>query len=486
MNELRFRKLILFIAIYSCVIALPLILAHFGTEYLANRFGDNWWLAPLILLGLLLAIMPFLYLYLVRRMENKAYSDERRYHQTLISTSQSLAEIKEIPELCQYIVDTSIRDCELTHASIFLYDEKEERFSVRVANPDSMFPDGMFLKNDNPLVEVLKKEQTILKVFELNKKATQVDEEWRKRYNEAHDWMRKLEIKLVVPSFAGDDLLGFLAVGAKRTARWFTNADVAILMGFMHLGALAIENAQSLNQLRESEAHIIQSEKLASIGQLASGMAHEIHNPLTIISAEAQLYLESNKGKDEAVDKVMGSVIDECRRAADITRRILRFAKPSATSDLEPMDLRRTIEESVSMAAYQVRLDTIERTVTLPEQLPKVYGNHNQLQEVVLNLIINACQAMGKNGGKLWLSAKANGVAVEVQVRDSGPGIPEEKLNKVFEPFFTTKHTGTGLGLFVTQRIIKAHNGTIQVESEVGTGTCFTIRLPIAHELQKS
>lgn len=483
MNELRFRKLVLFVGLYCCAIAIPAFVVRFGTEPLVQRFGGDWWLAPFVLLGVLLALTPIIYLMLVRKLENRMFADERRYHQTLISTSENLAQIKDVPQLCNHIVDTAIRTLELTHASIFLHDPADDVYLVRAANPNNLFEDNFRIEAGNPMIAVLKKEQAILKVFELNKKAGQAEPEWKARYTEAYDWMRKLEVKLVIPSFVGGELLGFLAIGAKRDAHWFTAHDIAILMGLMHLSALAIENAQALSQLRESEAHIIQSEKLASIGQLASGMAHEIHNPLTIISAEAQLYLERCKGKDEEVDKVMQGVIDECRRAADITRRILRFAKPSASADLEPMDLRRTIEESVTMAGYQVRLDTIEHNITLPENLPRIFGNHNQLQEVVLNLIINACQAMGK-GGKLWLNAQANGTSVILKVRDSGPGIPREKLNKIFEPFYTTKHTGTGLGLFVTQRIIKAHHGTIDVESEEGIGTCFTIRLPIANEVE--
>jgi signal transduction histidine kinase len=223
---------------------------------------------------------------------------------------------------------------------------------------------------------------------------------------------------------------------------------------------------------------MIQSEKLASLGQLASGMAHEIHNPLTIISGEAQLYLERFRNKDQKVDELLNSIIEECKRAADITRRILRFAKP-APADVSPVDIRATIEESLTLAGYQIKMDRVERVVQVPDAVPKVCSNHNQLQEVLLNLILNACQAMGEKGGKLVLSAVPNGTSVTMKVEDNGPGIPANVLRKVFDPFYTTKSTGTGLGLFVSQRIIRSHGGTIELESTVGKGTCFTIRLPV-------
>jgi signal transduction histidine kinase len=254
--------------------------------------------------------------------------------------------------------------------------------------------------------------------------------------------------------------------------------DIAIFSGLANQAALAIENALFFDELRSNEAHMIQSEKLASLGQLASGMAHEIHNPLTIISGESQLYLERFKDQDPKVDALLKSIIEECQRAADITRRILRFAKPAPT-DLSPVDLRNTVEESLTLAGYQVRMDIIERSVVMPDDLPRVRSNQNQLQEVLLNLILNACQAMGEKGGKIALTASASGAFVTLKVADNGPGIPAGKLKKVFDPFYTTKATGTGLGLFVTQRIIKSHGGSIDLESTEGKGTCFTIQLPV-------
>ena len=143
------------------------------------------------------------------------------------------------------------------------------------------------------------------------------------------------------------------------------------------------------------------------------------------------------------------------------------------------MDLKVTVEESLTLAGYQVRLDRIERKVSIPDGLPKVRSNQNQLQEVLLNLILNACQAMGETGGRLELSASPNGSSVVLKVADTGPGIPPSVLRKVFDPFYTTKPTGTGLGLFVSQRIIKSQGGTIQLESTEGKGTCFTISLPV-------
>jgi len=336
----------------------------------------------------------------------------------------------------------------------------------------------MVVEQTDPVIGMLQQEKDLVLLSDLQEdvESGQSDEATRKRAW-VYSWMSKLEARLIVPSFSNDRLLAFLVLGAKRSGEAYTMDDIAVFSGLANQAALAIENAMFFEELRTNEAYMIQSEKLASLGQLASGMAHEIHNPLTIISGEAQLYLERFKTKDTKVDELLNSIIEECQRAADITRRILRFAKPSP-ADVAPVDLKATVEESLMLASYQVRMDRVERMVTMPEALPKVRSNQNQLQEVLLNLILNACQAMGEQGGKLMFSATANGSSVTLRVADTGPGIPSAALKKVFDPFYTTKPTGTGLGLFVSQRIVKSHGGTIELASEEGKGTCFIITLP--------
>jgi signal transduction histidine kinase len=367
----------------------------------------------------------------------------------------------------------------LTNTGLFLYDPKEQRYFLRAARYPSLMPAGLSVAQSEPLVDLLQEEKDLVMLEELEEELdAKSNGERAKKARGVDAWMRQLEARLLVPSFSNERLLAFLVLGAKRSGAPYTTDDIAIFSGLANQAALAIENAMFFEELRNNEAYMVQSEKLASLGQLASGMAHEIHNPLTIISGESQLYLERFKGQDAKVDELLRSIIEECKRAADITRRILRFAKP-APPEVSPVDLKATVEESLTLAGYQVRMERVEQTVNMPEDLPKVRSNQNQLQEVLLNLILNACQAMGEKGGKLALSALANGSSVVLKVEDTGPGIPASALRKVFDPFYTTKPTGTGLGLFVSQRIIKSHGGTIELESTEGRGSCFTICLPV-------
>jgi len=472
----------LFIGLYPLVLSLPLVLGLFGANWLRQRLADAWWFVPMAVFGLLAMVAPMVYLGVLRRLEGQLLRDQRRYHRTLVAASSGMTRIKEIKRLCRLIVHMVNQAVRLTNTGLFLFNPKEKRYTLQHVRYRKLVPVGMTVEEADPLIALLQSERDLVLLEELqgDLDVKQADERAQKRAW-VYSWMRKLEVRLIVPSFSNDRLLAFLVLGAKRSGEPYTMDDIAIFSGLANQAALAIENAMFFEELRSNEAYMIQSEKLASLGQLASGMAHEIHNPLTIISGEAQLYLERFKQQDPKVDALLHSIIEECQRAADITRRILRFAKP-APADLSPVDLKTTVEESLTLAGYQVRMDSVERTVEIPENLPKVRSNQNQLQEVVLNLILNACQAMGEKGGKLILSAVANGANVKLKVADTGPGIPANALKKVFDPFYTTKPTGTGLGLFVSQRIVQSHGGTMELESTEGQGTCFTIHLPMWRE----
>jgi len=471
-----------FLLTYAVVVGVPLVV---GARYQAlwrMVLGDWWWAAPVVIMGLLASASPIVSLTLVRRLEQRLWQDQRRYHRTLVTASSGMTRIKDIQRLSRLIVHMVNRTVGLTNSLIFLYEPQEQRYVLRAARYPSLIRSEQAVAQNDPLITLLQEEKDLIVLDELQHEARGGHSDNRQQLvSWVYAWMRKLEAALIVPSFSNDRLLAFLVLGAKHTGAPYTTDDISLFSALANQAALGIENAMFFEELRTNEAYMIQSEKLASLGQLASGMAHEIHNPLTIISGEAQLYLERFKGQQPQVDQVLLSIIEECKRAADITRRILRFAKP-APSDLAAISVKTILNETLTLAGYQVRMDRFQCAVNVPESLPQVRGNQNQLQEVFLNLILNACQAIGDKGGSLKLSAAAEDSLVAVRVEDNGPGIPASAQRKVFDPFYTTKPTGTGLGLFVSQRIVKAHGGTMVLDSEEGKGTCFTIRLPMWKE----
>jgi two-component system, NtrC family, sensor kinase len=231
-------------------------------------------------------------------------------------------------------------------------------------------------------------------------------------------------------------------------------------------------------RVKEAVRHqVTRAEKLASIGRLAAGVAHEINNPLTGVLTFSHL-LREKPNMDEQDREDLDLIIRETSRAADIVRGLLDFARERPVL-MEPLSLNDVVRRTVRLIANQKKFEKITIDELLHEDLPEVRGDMNQLQQVLLNLSLNACTAM-PNGGKLTVRTGVTGDRVFLKVRDTGCGIKPELLDRIFEPFFTTQDVGkgTGLGLSVTHGIVEQHSGELEVESVEGEGSTFTIYLP--------
>ncbi len=234
--------------------------------------------------------------------------------------------------------------------------------------------------------------------------------------------------------------------------------------------------------LAEAQLKLVQSEKMAAFGQLGAGIAHEVKNPLAGILGCAQLSLKKVE-EGTPVEKNLRLIEKETKRCKAIIENLLRFARQE-TAILQPIQLNPVVTDAIAIVSHQLGMHRVELKHDLAEELPPVHGNANQLQQVVMNLIMNAQQAMAGDPGQICVSTSTNGTSVDIVVADSGPGMTDEIKSRVFEPFFTTKPggKGTGLGLSVSFGIIKDHGGEIAVESQPGRGTVFTVALPVLRE----
>ena len=244
-------------------------------------------------------------------------------------------------------------------------------------------------------------------------------------------------------------------------------------------------------ELLVAEAEVAQGEKLAAVGMLASGIAHELNNPLTgVLTFTSLLRKKMQEGSPDAED--LDLVIRETKRCASIIRRLLDFAREKVPVK-GYFNLNRLIEDTVRFVDRPASLQDIEIRTQLDPGLPEIWGDADLIKQVILNLLVNAQQAIEQRG-EIVIESRQSRAAdaakdpaapagmVEIVVRDTGCGIPEANLQRIFDPFFTSKEVGkgTGLGLSVSHGIIKAHGGTIKVESTVGVGTTFRIQLPLA------
>jgi two-component system, NtrC family, sensor kinase len=227
----------------------------------------------------------------------------------------------------------------------------------------------------------------------------------------------------------------------------------------------------------ELEKKLVQADKLSSIGLLAAGVAHEVNTPLAVISTYAQMLAKQISG-DVQKAPLLEKIARQTFRASEIVNSLLNFSRTSPT-EFVPVELNKVIRETLTLLEHQLKQAGVEMKLALDESLPRIKGNPGKLQQVFLNLFLNARDAM-ESGGVLALSTSSADGLVRVTVADSGAGIVKENLERIFDPFFTTKMAkkGTGLGLSVSYGIVREHSGDIEVHSEPGAGTRFQLTFP--------
>lgn len=237
------------------------------------------------------------------------------------------------------------------------------------------------------------------------------------------------------------------------------------------------------DELKQTQDQLIQSAKLSTIGQMAAGMAHELRNPLNVINSAAYC-IKSRVGKERPELLLnLEHIESEVARADRLITSLLGFSKPIVS--IGSIDVNALMDDTLLFLEKEVSLSNIEIVKEYGQGLAEIAGDRSQLQEVFLNIILNACQAMPQ-GGRLRIKSRELKIEseefVEIIFEDTGAGIPEEDIPKVFEPFFSTKEKGTGLGLAISHQIIQRHKGEIIAESTLGEGTSFIVRLPVSQK----
>jgi signal transduction histidine kinase/CheY-like chemotaxis protein len=306
---------------------------------------------------------------------------------------------------------------------------------------------------------------------------------WFRRAHQKHIWQHLDELRQMV----GEVRRGNLNV----TANVPESVELGSLMdAFLGMAAELSEMRSSLEQkviertasLEIAQKEVLQSAKLASLGQLVSGVAHEINNPLTSILGFSEIAL-SRPGVDPSVVAPLRTIREEALRLKNLVANLSSFAR-RAPHRTQRLDLRTVIDRLVDLRDYHLRADNVSLHVAKPPAPVWVLADPDQLLQVLLNLLLNSEQAIheGRDHGDIWIDCRAEAGAAHLSVRDNGPGMSSEAHEHLFEPFFTTKPPGqgTGLGLSISHGIIQQHKGTISAESAPGAGTTILIQLPVS------
>jgi nitrogen-specific signal transduction histidine kinase len=406
--------------------------------------------------------------------------------QSLTGLRARMANVIEVPELATLVLDALNETRRVTHASVFLLAEDRPGFRLldfRGPQP-ALFLDTSAARG---VLHAVASGQKAVLLENLDRRAvemrTQLTEGKRvrdelRRLHDTRAALQAMKAGITVPLLGNEQtVLGFLNLWDERVAEAYASDEIALLLEVAEHFATVVENSKLYDKMRERD-------RLAALGEMAAGLAHEIRNPLGAIKGAVQcLDPQQLQGEDREFLEV---IVEEVNRLNGVVTAFLDYARP-LKGNFGPTDVNEVVTRTVRLVQNAVP-PNVKLQLELDLAASRVQADAEQLKQVLINLVQNAVQAVGERPGVITLRTVrpvrlgdfrgATQEMVELQVRDDGPGIPSEQVPHIFVPFYTTKEKGTGLGLAICQRIVRNHGGSIGVLSRSGEGTTFTIRLP--------
>ena len=411
----------------------------------------------------------------------------------LIRFNNNLVHLKGLTELSDYIVRTIREILYVSEVQLFLRKGREK--SLVCVDQSNQKTDK--LNYQSPFIQWLEKQdKPVLADF------VDLDPQFQGVKGEAKQFFGAIGAKVSMPLVLNGELIGLINLAQKANLKRFSSVEVMFLSELRLAATIALSNSLRLiemqeslrkwneeleakvlertEQLKEAQKQLIQAEKLATIGVLAGGVAHEINNPLTAVLTNAQI-LKMNASKDdlESIQLIEAGA----KRCQEIIQKIMKYArKPLGPEKTEVVNLNDVVGNVIAFLKYQIEQENIEMVAQKNGDISLIEGNSNELEQVLTNLVLNAKDAVKdvNRPGKIEIKTLTRNGTVGFVVSDNGHGIAPDNLSKIFDPFFTTKDIGkgTGLGLAVTYGIVKKYNGNIDVSSQVGEGTTFVVTFP--------
>ena len=457
-----------------------LIGAIYGVDLLVPGAQLTPHLRDIVAIALAVAVALPLLRRLEGRLERLMFAREHGVRDTLMALSKQMASILDLETLGRSLTDGLVARVPLMHASLYLPAANGSSFALLAQALSSQSEATPLSDVDDVVADWLRRAGKPLQA-----------EEWAQfdRPPDRH-MVSRLEaarVGLALPLFAQGELAGVLLLGEKVSGGQFHPGEIELLEMLMGQTGIALENARlysnlrdQMNELTQTQQQLIQAAKLAAVGELAAGVAHEINNPLMIILGNCELALLDMPAESRGLTRL--KIIEaEATRAGKITRDLLNFARRREPRR-EPVAVEALVERAVELLGTKLARGRVQVHTVLHPGMPPILGDADQLTQVLLNLGANAVDAM-PDGGELVFQTelRPESDAIVIKVIDSGAGMTAEHALRIFEPFYTTKPEGqgTGLGMSVSLGIVKNHGGLIEVSSEAGRGTTMTIELPL-------
>ncbi len=404
------------------------------------------------------------------RLKHSLFRQGTEFRNTLASFARKVVRILERDRLIVELGNALTRILQLDPVTIFLLDDRSEHYSPAYNSGPKR--SGASLAKSNDLIRLAKTRRTILIRDELMATSDPTEKVVATICGE-NGW------ELCIPLIAGNRLIGLINLGRKRNLGTFSIEDLELLEMLAAEASVALENARLYEELKKSQDIIRRADRLSALGTLAAGIAHEVRNPLVSIQTFFQL-APDRLDDQEFFTTFLGMTANEVKRIANLITELLSFAR-SATPSLGPVDLNELVDRVATLLEPEARKHKLTFNRNLSSVAPIVHADGDQIKQVLINLVLNAIQATDA-GGTVSIATRTvdhrNGAAGQLQVHDTGIGIPADRLEHIFDPFFTTKDKGTGLGLAIAHQIITEHGGSISVDSREGAGTTFVVNLP--------
>jgi two-component system NtrC family sensor kinase len=408
-------------------------------------------------------------------VEQLFFKDRYDYRETLGKFSKAMVSILDLQSLSKRIMEAITQTMGVEKASLFLVNEEKGGYNLCESKNVRITTSTQHLSQDDPLPFYLQDIGEIIIREELAKGAniSELDEVVKK--------MALLEAEVSIPLIWKGQLIGMINLSHKFNKDIYSHEDIELLSTLANQAAIAIENARLYEDLKRSKTYVRRADRLASLGTLTAGLAHEIRNPLVAIKTFTHL-LPDRLDDEEFREQFLKIASSEVDRISLLVTELLDFSRPSDPK-LELENINTILDGMILLVSTETKKKKINIIKNYASDLPPIQMDREQIKQVFLNILLNGIQATSENGQitvKTRSFMKPGGEPyVQIEFADTGCGIPEEHLEDIFNPFFTTKSTGSGLGLSISHQIVQDHRGYIDVESQLDKGSSFFINLPV-------
>ena len=455
---------ILYSILTGLVLVIYVLLIKNVCDILANKFGTT----SLLVESVFILVLVFLLRPLERRVEEFIdrffYRDRYLFQLKFFEFTRTLLNILELQTLSRATVEFISQALVVNKVGIWTLDVEAD--SYRMTSQTGFLEERPFAE-ESPFIAYLKKSQRAVEL------------EYIKNYYPLQADVKEMMIEhiaLVIPFQWEEGLLGFLLVGDKRNGKNFTIMEIEALEALAPAMAMAISRALLYQNLKRKDLQMMQSEKLAALGEMAASFVHGIRNPLGIISGSAETL--KKKIPEPVQSEMIQFIREESERINRMLTNFLEFAKPKPPT-FQEVNLKDILRRTVDLSSIPARERGVQVVQEYPQDKVSLFLDPEQIHEAFVNLELNALEAMPAGGTlRITLTQKENKDVI-IRVSDTGVGIPAGRESKIFDPFFTTKEQGTGLGLTIVHTVVKNHGGTISVANNDGGGATFTISLPV-------